>query len=182
MNTRCTCEQDFLALWTLWRQLTDWHEQVTTWRDLCGLLYNHSDIMCLEIELNCTELQLSTHILIWVAWLFDQPVPHYAYDTFYYSVVYYILQNNICWKQRRFYPAELQLSNSFRVRRLVLGLIFKQAQTRSIFAVCGNIGWYFFHFQTFFLEERMHISDTFIRWEFLRKCLLATIENNTCVF
>jgi hypothetical protein len=31
-------------------QLTDWREQVTTWRDLCGLLYSHSDIVRLLIQ------------------------------------------------------------------------------------------------------------------------------------
>jgi hypothetical protein len=35
---------------TVWRQLTDWRVQVTTWRDLRGLLYNHSDIVCLRIN------------------------------------------------------------------------------------------------------------------------------------
>jgi hypothetical protein len=41
---------------TVERQLTDWRERVTTWRDLRGLLYGHSDI------------------LIWVEWLFYHPV------------------------------------------------------------------------------------------------------------
>jgi hypothetical protein len=61
------------------RQLTDWREQVTTWRDLRGLLYSHSNIVCLLIQSNCIELQPSINILIWVAWLFDHPV--------YYSVI-----------------------------------------------------------------------------------------------
>jgi hypothetical protein len=59
---------------TVERQLTDWCEQVTTWRDLRGLLYSHRDIMCLLIQSNCIEFQLSINILIWVAWLFDHPV------------------------------------------------------------------------------------------------------------
>jgi hypothetical protein len=63
---------------TVSRQLTDWCEQVTTWRDLRGLLYSHSDIVCLLIQSNCIELQPSINILIWVALLFDQPV----FDTY----------------------------------------------------------------------------------------------------
>jgi hypothetical protein len=59
---------------TIWRQLTDWSEQVTTWRDLRGLLCSHSDIVCLLIQSNCIESQPSTNILIWIAWLFDHPV------------------------------------------------------------------------------------------------------------
>jgi hypothetical protein len=59
---------------TVERQLTDWREQVTTWRDLRGLLYSHSDIVCLLIQSNCTDLQPSINILKWVAWLFDHPV------------------------------------------------------------------------------------------------------------
>jgi hypothetical protein len=30
---------------TVWRQLTDWRKQVTTWRDLHGLLYSHGNIV-----------------------------------------------------------------------------------------------------------------------------------------
>jgi hypothetical protein len=58
---------------TAWIQLTDWRVQVTTWRDLRGLLYSHSDIACLLIHSNCIELQPSINILIWVAWLLDHP-------------------------------------------------------------------------------------------------------------
>jgi hypothetical protein len=54
----------------------------------------------------------------------------------------------------------MQVSNSLRLRLTVFLLIFKQAQTRCIIAVCGNNGWLFFYFKTFFLEERMHISDS----------------------
>jgi hypothetical protein len=37
---------------TVRRQLTDWREQVTTWRDLRGLSYSHSDIVFINpIEL-----------------------------------------------------------------------------------------------------------------------------------
>jgi hypothetical protein len=71
MNTCCTCEKRHPCTSTVWRQLTDWREQVTTWRDLRGLLYSHSDTVCLLIQSNCIELQLSINILIWVAWLFD---------------------------------------------------------------------------------------------------------------
>jgi hypothetical protein len=42
--------------------------------DLRGLLYSHSGIVCLLIQSNCIELQPSTKILIWVAWLSDHPV------------------------------------------------------------------------------------------------------------
>jgi hypothetical protein len=59
---------------TVERQLTDWRGQVTTWRDLRGLLYSHSDIVCLLIQSNCTELQSSINILMWVAWLSDHSV------------------------------------------------------------------------------------------------------------
>jgi hypothetical protein len=58
---------------TVERQLTDWREQVT-WRDLRGLFYSHSDIVCLLIHSNCIELQPSINIFRWVAWLFDHPV------------------------------------------------------------------------------------------------------------
>jgi hypothetical protein len=40
---------------TVWRQLTDWPEQVRTWSDLRRLLYSGSDIMCLLIEFNCNH-------------------------------------------------------------------------------------------------------------------------------
>jgi hypothetical protein len=42
--------------------------------DLRGFLYSHSDIVCLLIQSNFTELQPSINILIWVAWIFDHPV------------------------------------------------------------------------------------------------------------
>jgi hypothetical protein len=84
VRTRCQAVFDnehSLHLWkrhpctsTVERQLTDWREQVTTWRDLRGLLYSHNDIVCLLIQSNCIELQPSISILIWVAWLFDHPV------------------------------------------------------------------------------------------------------------
>jgi hypothetical protein len=57
-----------------WRQLLDWREQVTTWRDVGGLLYRHNNIVCSLIQSNCIELQPSITILIWVAWLLDQAV------------------------------------------------------------------------------------------------------------
>jgi hypothetical protein len=56
------------------RQRTDWQEQVTTWRDLCGILYRHSDIVCLLIQSNCSDLQPSINILMWGAWLFHHSV------------------------------------------------------------------------------------------------------------
>jgi hypothetical protein len=59
---------------TVWRQLTDRREQVTTWHNLLGLLFSHSIIVCQLIQSNCIELQPSINILIWVAWLFDHPV------------------------------------------------------------------------------------------------------------
>jgi hypothetical protein len=59
---------------TVWRQLTDWREQVTTWRDLRGLLYSHSDTVCLLIQSNYIELQPSINILIWIEWLFYDSV------------------------------------------------------------------------------------------------------------
>jgi hypothetical protein len=59
---------------TIWRQLTDWREHVTTWRDLRWLLYSHSDIVFLLIQSNCIELQPWKKILIRVAWLFDHLV------------------------------------------------------------------------------------------------------------
>jgi hypothetical protein len=65
---------------TVERQMTDWREQVTTWHDLRGLLYDYRNIVCLLIQLNCTELQPSIHILIWVAWFFDHPVVHILYQ------------------------------------------------------------------------------------------------------
>jgi hypothetical protein len=64
---RCPCTS------TIWRQLTDWCEQVT-WRDLRGFLYSHSDIVSLLIQSNCINLQPSINILIRVAWLLDHPV------------------------------------------------------------------------------------------------------------
>jgi hypothetical protein len=39
---------------SVWRQLTDWHERVTTWRDLHGMVYSHG------------ELQPCISILMWV--------------------------------------------------------------------------------------------------------------------
>jgi hypothetical protein len=84
VRTRCQVVFDnehSLHLWkrhactsAVWRQMTDWREQVTTWRHLRGLLYSHSDIVRLLIKSNCIELQPSVNILIWVAWLFDHSV------------------------------------------------------------------------------------------------------------
>jgi hypothetical protein len=39
------------------RQLTGWCEQVTTWRDQRGLLYSHSDIVCILIQSICIEFR-----------------------------------------------------------------------------------------------------------------------------
>jgi hypothetical protein len=74
VRTRCQVALDSehsLHLWkrhpctsTVWRQLTDWREQVTTWRDLRRLLYSHSDTVCLLIQTNFTELHPSVNILI----------------------------------------------------------------------------------------------------------------------
>jgi hypothetical protein len=61
---------------TFRRNLMDWREQVTTWRDLRGFLYSHSDTVCLLIQWNCTELQSSINTLTRVAWLFDHRVGH----------------------------------------------------------------------------------------------------------
>jgi hypothetical protein len=76
VRTRCQVVFDnehSLHLWkrhpcnsTVERQLTDWRQQVTTWRD--------SDILCLLIQSNCIELKPSINILIWFAWLFEHPV------------------------------------------------------------------------------------------------------------
>jgi hypothetical protein len=70
----CTCEKDILCISTVERQLTDWCKQVITWRDLRGLLYSHSYIVCVLILSNSIELQPSISILAWVAWLFDHSV------------------------------------------------------------------------------------------------------------
>jgi hypothetical protein len=59
---------------TVWWQLRDGLAGAgynLTWR---GLLYSHSDIACLLIQSNCTELQPSINILIWVVWIFDHSV------------------------------------------------------------------------------------------------------------
>jgi hypothetical protein len=58
MNTRYTCEKDILALHPS-EDNRRTGEQVTTWRDLRGLLYSHSDTVCLLIQSNCMELQQS---------------------------------------------------------------------------------------------------------------------------
>jgi hypothetical protein len=50
---------------TVERQLSDWRVQVTTWRDLRGLLYSHWDIAFIN-RINCTELQPSINVLIWL--------------------------------------------------------------------------------------------------------------------
>jgi hypothetical protein len=76
---------------TVWRQLTDWREQVTTWRDLRGLLYSHSDIVCLLMQSNCIELQQSINILIWVAWHFDHCV---------YSAIFSLIPTVRMWPGR----------------------------------------------------------------------------------
>jgi hypothetical protein len=39
-----------------WKTTDGLARQVTTWRDLRGLLYSHSDIVCLLIQSNCIEL------------------------------------------------------------------------------------------------------------------------------
>jgi hypothetical protein len=59
---------------TVWKPLTDWLKQVTMRCDLCQLLCSHSNIVCLLIQSNYTELQPSVNTWIWVALLFDQPV------------------------------------------------------------------------------------------------------------
>jgi hypothetical protein len=53
-----------------------------------------------------------------------------------YCIIFYY--NNICWKQNSFLPDELQ------VHLTVFRLNFKQAQTRSIIAVYGNIDYFLF--------------------------------------
>jgi hypothetical protein len=53
---------------TVWRQPTDWRGQVTSWRYLRGLLYSHSDIVCLLNQPNCIELKPSVSVLVWVDW------------------------------------------------------------------------------------------------------------------
>jgi hypothetical protein len=50
----------------------EWAGYDVTWR--AWALYRHSDIECLLMESNCTELQPSINIWTWVAWLFCQPV------------------------------------------------------------------------------------------------------------
>jgi hypothetical protein len=60
IRTRCQAVFDnehSLHLWkrhpcisTVWRQLTDWREQVTTWRDLRRPLCSHSDVVCIYIN------------------------------------------------------------------------------------------------------------------------------------
>jgi hypothetical protein len=45
------------------RQLTDWRERLTTWRDVRGLLKIHSDNVCLLTQSNCTELQPSANFI-----------------------------------------------------------------------------------------------------------------------
>jgi hypothetical protein len=52
--------EKFLHTWkrhpytsTVWRKVTDWRAQVTTWGDLRGLLYSHRDIVCLLNGSNC---------------------------------------------------------------------------------------------------------------------------------
>jgi hypothetical protein len=57
-------------LWTVWRKLTDWREQVATWRDKLGPLYSHGDAVCLLIQLNCFAFQTKIYILTVIAWLF----------------------------------------------------------------------------------------------------------------
>jgi hypothetical protein len=56
---------------TVWRQLTDWRERVAAWRDLRGLLYSHSSVVCLLIQLKRTKMQPSMYILTRAAWFFD---------------------------------------------------------------------------------------------------------------
>jgi hypothetical protein len=57
MNTPCT--------WTAEGQLKDnCSEQVTTRRDLRSLSNSHSDVVCLLLQLNCTELRQEIIILI----------------------------------------------------------------------------------------------------------------------
>jgi hypothetical protein len=65
------CEKTSFHL-TVERKLKVRREQVTTWCDLRGLLYSHSDLTCLLIQRKC--IQPSVNILAWVAWLFDHSV------------------------------------------------------------------------------------------------------------
>jgi hypothetical protein len=84
VRTRCQVvfdNEQSLHLWkihpctsTVWRQLTDWREQVTTWRDLRGLLYSHRDTVCVLIQSNCIKLQPSVNVLMWTARLFSHHV------------------------------------------------------------------------------------------------------------
>jgi hypothetical protein len=53
------------------------------WCDLIGLLYSHSDTVCLLIQSNCIELQPSVNILIRAVWFFD----HYVYMHFVFVYV-----------------------------------------------------------------------------------------------
>jgi hypothetical protein len=66
MNTHYTCEKSSLHFnYLKTADMSRLQYDVTCMR--YGLLYSHSDTMCLLIKLNFIELQPSVNILIWVA-------------------------------------------------------------------------------------------------------------------
>jgi hypothetical protein len=66
-NTRSTCEKDILHFDCM--KTIDGTAQVTTRRDLRGLLYSLSDIVGLLVQSNCTKLQPLINILIWLSFI-----------------------------------------------------------------------------------------------------------------
>jgi hypothetical protein len=76
MNTRSSCEKDILAL----RLLKDnWRTGARRLKyDVTCVGSCYSYIVYLLIQPNCTELQPSMNILIWVEWLFDHSVYYVA--------------------------------------------------------------------------------------------------------
>jgi hypothetical protein len=68
----CTCEKEITALQLLkdnWRTVASRLQREVTRMGCCIV----SDMVCSLIQSNCTELQPTINILLWVAWLFDHP-------------------------------------------------------------------------------------------------------------
>jgi hypothetical protein len=58
---------------TVERQLTEWREQFIIWRDLRGLLYSHSDIVC-KNPIQLYWISTINKCLNMGSWLLDHPV------------------------------------------------------------------------------------------------------------
>jgi hypothetical protein len=81
----------------------------------------------------------------------------------------------ICHHWKSYY----NLFSTYFLYSYASGLTFKQAQTRSIIAVCGNTA--IIYFEAFFLTERMIVSDSLHKLRISHRMSFSHYKQNTCV-